>query len=325
MEYCSMSTNANIVHITPTPLVGAPAKIAKAQRETGSNSIVITMNDYPASGALYRLFTSECILFNSSTKDFISELILGADIIHIHNFLHPTHILFLKRLQPTGRFIYQVHSPLREGPLYHLRAEDMGFNFHKKLVVGQYHPRIYQDYLPVPNIVFKKASITPSHEDPPPKLLFSPTHKHPGRWSNKYSEGLLEDLSLLQKNKNIELIQPKEALNPYTLLELRSTTQISIDEISTGAFHQVSIEALLCGNVVVNKADYFSKLFFSQFCDGQLPPFFCSTPNTIYEQLKELTDNPNTLLQYQNTSYRFAKKYLEPARLINFYHSAYWG
>ena len=77
------------------------------------------------------------------------------------------------------KFIYKVHSPLREGPNF-VNYEPNKFYFNKKCVVSQYHPRLYPDYKMLPNLVLEKPTLNLINDDEIPRVLFSPAHKRIG-------------------------------------------------------------------------------------------------------------------------------------------------
>jgi hypothetical protein len=99
---------------------------------------------------------------------------------------------------------------------------------------------------------------------------------------------------------------------------------VSIDEISTGAFHQISIEALCAGNVVINRADYFSKFMMAQ-CGraGSLPPFVYADDATIAGVLMALAREPERVAHLQQLSFDYFRAHLMPQTLIQSFERVY--
>lgn len=312
-----------IVHISQTPLVAAPAKIALAQRISGHEAIAVAIKDYPAAGPLAGKFTEDFLIEDSFTKKIIDDAIIAAEIIHIHNDLPQDWVERLLNSNQTARYVYQVHSPLREGPLYLPRDVEIGLPFSLNLVVGQFQPRIHRNYTFVPNIIHETPSVKPRKKGEKLKVIFSPTHMRPGRWNNKHVEELDISIQSLVKLGKIEAIIPDKPVSPKVLMAVRRDCHVTIDEIATGGFHQVSIEGLAAGNVCINKADYFSKKVFSTFAEGETPPFLYADADTIAANLEDLANDWEKTADLQITSYNYFKKHLSPLKMANFFDKAY--
>jgi len=313
--------SANIVHIAPTPLVGAPGKIARALKQRGFNSTSLCVSDYPDKGPLSNKFVDESIVLRNLQKaelDMVGDTIEKADVIHVHNGLPTENVEWLKsRARSDARFVYQVHSPLREGPLYCERASELLLPFQAHLVVGQYQPRHYPHYIPVPNLVLDHVTLQERKQDEKLRVIFSPTHSRGGRWNGKASEVLERTLRALNDLDKIDLVRPETPLSPTLLMCLRKACHVTIDEIVTGAFHQVSIEGLCAGNVVINRADFFSRAMMAQTCHtSELPPFRYADESNILDKLLELADNPELTAEEQHQSHNYYTKHLQPDNLI---------
>ncbi len=313
-----------IVHISPTPLVGSPGKIAEAQRSVGHDSVAVVLSDYPKNGPLEKLFLSRSILLDEFTKPHIENLIRDCNIIHVHNFLNARDWVWLRNLTQTATFVHHAHSPTREGPLYVDRATcDPNFEFDLRLVVGQHWDRFYPDAYPVPNLILTKPSIRLRKPNERLRVMFSPTHKHVGRWTSKHSEALDTALASLSDIGKIDLLMPSAPVQPETLFELRRGCHVTIDEIATGGFHMVSLEGLCAGNVVINKADYFSRSTFANFCENVMPPFTEANDNDIADILMELADDVDLTVKKQKMSIEYFKRYCGPTRLVGIFDEAY--
>ena len=314
-----------IVHVSPTPLVGAPGKIAWAQSQKGHRSICVVLADYPKGGPLEGKFLDKSLKLDPFTRGYIEEEIRGADIVHVHNFLADATSDWLLKLNQSATYVYQAHSPLREGPLYVNRVPDPpeAINFALKLIVGQYAGRMFPDFIPVPNIIDASPSVKPRRRQDKLRVMFSPSHSRGGRWNAKYSARCEEVQSALQKLDRIELVRPDAPVSPTVLMELRRGCHLSIDEIVTGAFHQISLEALCAGNVAVNRADYFSKATYSTFCQGEQPPFHYADEGCIGDVLLGLAENWEETARLQQASFDFFQKYCAPQKLVEVFDEAY--
>ena len=312
-----------VLHISPTPLVDAPRKISEALNNyTEYESNYFIFNDYP--GNLKGKFSSNTLMFESSTE-LILELIQKADIIHIHNFLtlEQENIIF-HEADSNALYIYQVHSPLKEGPLFTTYAEEGLIKFDAKCVVAQYHPRLYPSYTIVPNIILYKSSIHLIKNDEIPKVLFSPAHvRSGGRWNDK----MVKELEIvLLSLESLGLIDMTIAtgISPYELYQLRKESHISIDEIVTGAYHQISLESMCSGNVVINNSDIFSDLMLQSIIKKETEiPFFKINKFNISERLLTLISDKNLIRKLQQESYDFYNEFLIPEKLIQHYVKLY--
>ncbi|MDR3178321.1 MAG: hypothetical protein LBT96_04995 [Campylobacteraceae bacterium] len=314
----------NIVHIAPTPLVGSPGKIAFTQRLKGHNAIAIALSDYPKGGPLENKFLENTLMITSFTRRYINECISVADVIHIHNYLSNDKYIWLQELNQKATFAYQVHSPQREGPLYVLRAEKSSpINYDVKFVVGQHGGRFYPDYIAAPNLILSPPSIHLRKKGEKLRVMFSPTQKQIGRWTSKYSAALEEALAALSKANKIELIYPEQPVHPNVLMWMRRNCHVTIDEIATGGFHMVSLEGLCAGNIVINRADYFAKATFANFCKNSMPPFVYANDDNIFDVLLELSNDEGKTAKLQKDSFSYFKDFCNPLELVEIYNKAY--
>jgi hypothetical protein len=318
-----MSKKYKIVHISQTPLVAAPSKIAMAQRMIGHDAIAIALTDYPNNGPLFGKFIDDYIVEDEFTKPLVDSAIHSADIIHIHNDIPPAWAERLLHANQTAKYFYQVHSPLREGPLYLPRQTDIKLPFSANLVVGQFQPRIHTHHTFVPNIIHDIPSANIRKKGEKLRVIFSPTHLRPGRWNNKYVSELDVAMSSLVRLGKIEAVIPDKPVSPKILMAMRKTCHVTIDEIATGGFHQVSIEGLAAGNVTINRADYFCKAVFSSFSEGVQPPFMYATGQCIAEKLETLANDWEKTAEIQESSLNYFKSYLTPDKMAKVFDNAY--
>lgn len=309
-----------VLHVSPTPLVAAPGKLSRALRRAGVDSLWLALSDYPQSGGLNGKFIEDAILKQgaaTATLKLLDEFASTADIVHIHNDAPADTVRWLKERNTRAAFVYQVHSPVREGPLYYERADHIGLPFAARLVVGQYQPRHYPDYTPVPNLVVEAPHCSVRLPGERLRVLFSPSHTRQGRWNAKYSEATEKAIRSLEEIGLIEVVWPDKPVSPSELMALRRTCHVSIDEIVTGAFHQVSIEGLCAGNAVINRADFFSRAMMSQCANAPvLPPFVYADDGCIREVLHDLSRDAERTADLQRASHAYFSDYLSPDLLV---------
>jgi hypothetical protein len=317
-----------VLHITPTPLVNAPEKISEALNiYTDIESNVLVLKDYP--NHLKNIFINQALTY-FNTKDkyydkFIIDKINDADIIHIHNFLPVSFEMFLlENLKNRNtKFIYHTHSVLSEGPIFYERPRSSKIEYSLKLSVAQIQPRMYENYKFAPNITLFKPNFR-KLENNIPRILFSPAHKQTSlRFGQKYSQVLNEILLSMSRLNMIDLIDIT-GIRPRELYEIRKTTDISIDEIVTGGFHQISLEGLAAGNVVVNGADWFSMQVMKNISkNNEYPPFLIANEQNAKDKLFDLVKNIDMINNIKKESFEYFQKNLSPDFLINYYVKYY--
>ncbi|MCF5866928.1 hypothetical protein [Aeromonas veronii] len=315
----------NIVHIAKTPLAGSPSRLSDELNKVDNvHSVCFIERDYP--GELSGKFIGSSIVIDKTTLSLLINKVEDADICHIHNDLSRDTLNLILANAESCKFIYHVHSPLREGPLFFNNYTSMEVDFDAKIVVAQYHPRQYQDFIPVLNIVPFKPSTAPSPLGGKIRILFSPSHSRTGgRWNDKTSPELERALNLISKRDDVEVIIPGK-LSPSALFELRRTCHITIDEIVTGSYHQISLEGLAAGNVVINNSDALSNMFLEMIANANTtPPFLTLNNKTILAGLTELLNNRDSISQLQKMSLAYYKKHLQPSKTASRLISIYKG
>ncbi|WOG29988.1 hypothetical protein [Endozoicomonas sp. 8E] len=311
-----------VVHLSPTPLVGAPAKISKTLCDIGINSSCVILRDYPPHSGLSNFFISHATLANDSFDEIMAKCEC-ADIIHIHNDIPQS---LAKKLFTLNHkiFIYQVHSPLREGPLYYERSKYLGLDFSKKLVVAQYQPRLYPNYTLVPNITLYQPCVTYRKVGEPLKVMFSPSHKRGGRWNIKVCSRTERAIEAVSSRNDVEVLFLNKPEHPNKLFKARCLAHVTIDEVLTGAYHQVSLEGLCAGNIVFNRADYFSKISLRNVAGSEnCPPFIYTEPKSLESNLIMFAENVELTNALKRESKDYYSTHLLPNKLIGKYVEIY--
>ena len=311
-----------VLHLSSTPLVGAPTKISKTLCDIGVDSSCIILKDYPIHSGLSDCFIGDACLAKDNIDKVIAKCV-SADIIHIHNDI-PISLVKSLLILKDKKFIYQVHSPLREGPLFYERSKYFGLNFAKKLVVAQYQPRLYPNYTLVPNITLFKPCVTYRKKDEALKVMFSPSHKRGGRWNSKVCNRTEQAIEAVSSRNDVEIIFLNNPQHPDALFKARCLAHVTIDEVLTGAYHQVSLEGLCSGNVVFNRADYFSMASLRSVAGSKVfPPFIFTEPRTLEANLIKFAESVELTNTLQKESIDYYSTYLSPHKLINKYVEIY--
>ncbi len=113
-------------------------------------------------------------------------------------------------------------------------------------------------------------------------------------------------------------------MHPALLMALRRTCHVSIDEIITGGFHQVSLEGMCAGNVVINRADYFSKAVLAQCTESlDIPPFLYADEITIESVMISLSMDENKTRHLQQSTLNYFINNLNSRKMAEIYHDVY--
>ncbi|MFM5582828.1 hypothetical protein NRZ30_20020 [Aeromonas jandaei] len=318
-----MKSSKKILLISGSALVGAPQNIMKALNSFSDyDASLIVEEDY--AGARNGFFTADAIVLSDDNLELIKYKISNADIIQIHNKISSKLEGLILENTTTENFIYQVHSPLRESPLYSDLTQDMRIKFKVKAACAQYHGYIYPDYINLPLIVNYSPSIR-EYDGGKINVLFCPSHAGiKGKWNRKSSTEFNEIVNDFSRLPGVNVIRPTKPVRPQELFEIRKTCHISIDEILTGTFHTISLEGLCAGNVVINNSDFFTNRILQNSAGAETPPpFYRSNESNLFDNLVDLYRNPDLLVKIQRDSYMYFINYLRPKALIKKYIDIY--
>jgi len=317
--------NKLVVHFSKTPVAGAPMRLADATNAyTKYRAVSFVEEDYKGEKA--GIFRGSSVYIDKEASGLcrvlLDESLREASIFHIHNLISRPLATMLREKYSHIPTIYHLHSPLREGPLYVSRQGELQRSVAKTLVVAQAHPRFFPQATAVPNIVPCPPSPISGRDDRKVRVLYAPVQMGFGRWNGKGSADLSAVLEELKYDKDVELISLDKPSPSHVLEKIRSICDITIDEITTGAFHQISIEGLHAGSAVVNGADFVSMQAMIGWA-GARPPFVISSPKNVRRDILALVRNHDFREEVRSKSRSFAEKYLQPERLIKIYEAIY--
>lgn len=317
--------NKLIVHLSKTPVAGAPMRLADATNSyTKYRAVSFVEEDYK--GEKTGLFRGSSVYIDKESSAvchfLLKECLREASILHIHNLISRPLASMLRERHSHIPTIYHLHSPLREGPLYVSRQGELQRRVAKTLVVAQAHPRFFPQATAVPNIVPCPPSPIRGRDDQKVRLLYAPVQMGFGRWNGKGSAELSAVLDELKYDSNVEIVSLDKPSPSHVLEKIRGICDITIDEITTGAFHQISIEGLHAGSAVVNGADFVSMQAMVGWA-GARPPFVISSHKNARKDILALVRNHDFREEVRFKSRNFAEKYLQPERLVKIYEAIY--
>lgn len=309
----------NIVHLSKTPLASSPGRMSFYLNQIGVNSVHFFEQDYPGALNGKMVMRSFHLDGSLSSSEMLEYYLSKADVVHVHNYISSVLVVQVNKFFEGKKLIFHAHSPLREGPLFTNVSGQMDLSFTDFYVVAQYQPRHYQNYTPVCNIVPEVQCIDSSKTDELIKILYTPAHNRSGgRWNPKGSTKLSSAMDYLSARNKIELKSPPK-LSESQLLAYRSLCDVTVDEIVTGSYHQISLEGLSAGNIVINNADFFSIEMLRMAARAEAsPPFLLASEDDIGGKLEELVKMSSGELSLKKQESReYFEKYLKPNRLAN--------
>lgn len=303
----------NVVHITENPIAGAPLNLSMALNKYQSHKIRsrhIAQSDRNEN----RIFGSDILIDNTPYHE-LKNTLSSADIIHFHNFYRNQH-LFRKfpelwDVVMKKRRVWQAHT---QRDIKWMSMEDgLRDSQAKHLVIGQYHPRMYPECSVVPNVIdIWSDNLKPDWEtrNKIPRVVYSPSRIGFKGWDNKSYESVIP---ILQNLVNGGLITAEVIHNlPYkTCLEKRKRADISIDEISTGSYHLVSLESLSAGLVTIAGLDDIQIATLKELTGCDWLPWVVAKESTLTSVLKSLATSED-IFEKRQAARSWMEKYWAP-------------
>lgn len=256
-----------VVHLSTTPLVGAPGSVSRALNEApGVQSRWCVLD--PNAGA-YGKLSFDLDLVWERDRDLVIELVEQADIVHLHNFIGLGYTGFeplnfqrmwdcrkplVRQFHSTPQFIAQTSRM----PLADLLACPI-----PRLVIAQHPERYLSSAFVVPNLPnVVSAPARKRGRGGPIRIGFAPSRFNSGvdsRWDTKgYPETveMLDRLGREAKRMQIPLeIDVIEQVSHAECLRRKVECDLFIDELVTGSYHLNTLESLALGVVSVSYLD----------------------------------------------------------------------
>lgn len=302
-----------IVHIADGALSAAPYRLMEVQRLCGMEARLIN-NAYDYGRRSY----PEDLLMNDD-RDLLADLLERSDVIHYHNWwrqsdlfqLHPWAWDMVKAKPSVIQFhsirLAEFEEALREPSLV-------------KLVVAQFHVRLYPECRPVPNVV---PIDDPLHrplgrDNHPPVVGFTPSHcKRCEPWSWK---GCPETLAVLRGSFRHRFITDA----PWAkAMALRQVCDIAIDEVVTGSYHMCSLESLSQGLATLAGLDAQTVDALERITGTRENPWIVCRPETLHATLSQLVEDDDYRRAKRLEARRYMERFWNPAALAAGFTSVY--
>lgn len=315
-----------VVHLSLTPLAGAPIRIVKALNKwTSVKARLINLNPN-AYGA--RTF-DEDIDFNRDQFEARS-LIKQADIIHCHHWIDLKHNPFGIDLRDKAVLRHFHSEPNFVSRHAGVTAQEVIFEDIPQLVVAQHQERYYPQARPVPNIINiediiseKELSLKPVSDKI--TIGFHPTSEHDcfsERWDTKAAKETTEILNRLQSRLPI-VIENQKNIPHSQLMKIRSQCNILLDEMVTGSYHLTGLESLALGKPTFAYIDQRSASNIIKLTGSSTIPWLNFSLDKFESALEELCGNKNLRSHIGEASCQWMKTYWSEEKLVWLYLEAY--
>jgi len=312
-----------VLHISNTYKAGSPIRIVQCLNKYSDNKIkcnLITLGDFKNNKRLGNLKYDIDYLYNKNDINIYQKLFDEADIIHCHyeantNVIPDRNLLNKKCIFHHHNFVKNIKNDF----------------YCKKLVVGQYQPRIHPDALIVPNIIdIYDDILMPVKEKYDKTTIFfsySNTSEKEGTWNDKgvrYIKPILEKIKNNNKNIDIKIYTNK----PYKeLMQIKQKCHISIDDIMNKSFHLTALEAASQGLITITAIDEQTKIVIDYFINNkeiinnELPFYNVNRLNLELTLLDIINSNKIEVLQ--KYARIWMEKYWSPQKMIKYYIDIY--
>ncbi len=254
--------NLKILHLSHTPLVGAPGRICESLRALGCDARWAVLNAENYGGLSFDLDW-----LWATNKDEIVAFALQADIIHLHNYIDLKCSDFapldFRVLHAAGRpMVRHFHSNPRLVARYMgLSEKDVIDCPIPKLVIAQYQERYFPNARVVPNIVADIAD-RPCRSGLPLRVGYAPSNFRPARTSRWDTKGYPETRKLLERTiaelrkcgHDIELDIITQVPH-HECIQRKANCDVFIDDLVTGSYHLNTLESLMQGCATLTHLD----------------------------------------------------------------------
>jgi hypothetical protein len=306
-----------ILHISDNLMSGAPYRLARVQAAAGLEGRVVNHLAYTNQGARRREYPHDQL--HGDSESVLRPVFEQADIVHYHQrwkdgLLFEAHPWAREVLFPKPSLI-QFHVPRDDRMERVLRDPRV-----VKLVVAQYHVRLYPECIPVPNAL----PIDDELHGPawiandPPVVAFTPPDCHSRGWWDK---GCAATRAVLERGGFDHVVVTDRSWREA--MEARRRCDIAIDEVVTGSYHMCSLEALSQGLATVAALDTLTIDALECVTGTREHPWIIAGLDTLQDRLRELVDDRDYLWQARAASRAYMVRYWRPEILAAKFRALY--
>jgi len=305
-ELHSKKTGMNVLIVTDYDIAGQPSLLFRTLNEQTIHKarLVVAHGDYLA-------YDRDIVLDTDGTEEAI-DLVRHADFFHIGRCLVDIGpaVRWSDILTPRNVLIQYFGSEVRSAPeqtrRFHEETGILGLSGADwTMLEGAlflYHVKVMLDFARVPPA------------DPPGsaiRIFHSPTSR-----GFKRTRLFLEAFAALKDLFPIELVLVEGKSNRECLLE-KKRCQITLDQISTGAYGLAAVESMAMGHAVLCGISNFWTSCFPE------NPIVYVTPETLKERLVYLIERPDEIVRIGEAGKVWARRYHDPRVVVRQYLGLY--
>jgi hypothetical protein len=294
----------------------APFRLARIQNLCGLEARLITRDDRANDGPRQRVYPAD--LLAGAPEDVLRPIVEAAEIVHYHqrwrdSALFSVHPWSCPLILAKPALI-QFHLP--RCPRYEDVLRDPRV---VKLVIAQYHVRMYPECIPVPNAV----PIDDQWHRPlgifnePPIVAFTPPDCAADSWWDKGCKQTKEVLAAGFRHRIVTDRSWREAM------EVRQRCDIAIDEVVSGGYHMCSLEALSQGLATVAGLDEKTVDALELVTGTRQHPWIVARPETLHRRLSELVTDRDYLRAKRAEARQYMVRYWHPEILVGKFREIY--
>lgn len=258
----------NILHISHTPLVGAPGRICRAlNMHAGVQSRWAVLD---AEAGAYGKMAFDLDLRWDRDRNEILALADSCDVLHLHNYLGLDSLEFapldFRALWAHGKpMVRHFHSTPELIARFNKQPEQAVLDCPiPKLVIAQYPERFFPNAKLVPNIVLPDASDAAAIRTATStiRIGYAPSRFNSARVSRWDTKGYPETRKMLKSlERNARAcgarveIDVIEQVSHLECMARKARCQVVIDDLATGSYHLNTLESLAQGAACVTFMD----------------------------------------------------------------------
>jgi hypothetical protein len=305
-----------VLHISDNPLSAAPVRLSQIQNLCGLEARLISREDYTNDGRRKRVYPSD--LFAAAPEETLRPILEATDIVHYHQHWKDAEVFdvhpWSRDLLKDKPSLIQFHLPRSEHNKEVLQDSRV-----IKLVIAQYHVRMYPECIPVQNAV----PIDDNWHRPlniynePPIVGFTPPDCKADSWWDKGCKGTKRVLASGFSHRIVTDRSWRESM------EVRQRCDIAIDEVVTGGYHMCSLEALSQGLATVAGLDETTVDAIEMVTGTRQHPWVVATPDTLHRRLSELVADRAYLRAKREEARNFMVRYWHPEVLVEKFRKIY--
>jgi len=325
-----------ILHLSHTPLVGAPGRICRALNMHAGVEARWAVLD--AEAGAYGKMAFDLDLRWDRDQDEILALAEGCDVLHLHNYLGLDSREFVpldfRALWEHGKpMVRHFHSTPDLIARFTKQSEQSVLDCPiPKLVIAQYPERFFPNAKLVPNIVFPEASGAAA-ETPVPSTIrigYAPSRFNSARVSRWDTKGYPETRKMLRvleravraRGARVE-IDVIEQVSHHECMTRKARCQVVVDDLATGSYHLNTLESLAQGVACVTFMDRRTQQAVAELIGRNDFPAIVAGLEHAEAVLLDLVLNPQITVEIGRQSRDWMLQYWSPLAMAQHFLDAY--